>query len=270
MSRNFREHKPISSLLDFLKAIERMRSFVPMTERRGDDDSVWFRGQHNIDWPLTPKLFRPEFDGANEAEIRDLFQSRAIQLLHGRQPTDKWEWYFLMQHHGAPTRLLDWTENPLVALYFAVKNHHTKNDAVVWLLAPFWLNFQNSYLKRQGIAGPILPTWREADKYLFDLETAFSGDSVRMKFPAAIEAPHVDLRLHAQASRFVVFGKERDLSRTFEIQPKYFGLGRIRIPYANVKSIENSLANLGIHAASIFPDVEGLGEFTCDQWRNRS
>jgi hypothetical protein len=234
--RNFREHAPVSSAIDFLKAIDEVRLFAGRDVCRGSDQAIWFRGQNNIDWPLTPKFYRPEFSTADEPETRELFQSRAIQLLRGREPKDEWEWYFLMQHHGAPTRLLDWTGNPLIALYFAVRNHSGQADAVVWILAPYWLNEQNSFLKRRGVWGPILPSWSEARDYLIDLEVAFGGSGIRRKLPAAIEAPHVDARLHAQASRFVVFGKDRDLARMFDIQPKYFGLARIPISFQSTKS----------------------------------
>jgi hypothetical protein len=69
---------------------------------------------------LQPKLYRNDFDTKkileHEQDIRVEFRRRGAQLITERQPIDKWEWYFLMQHHRASTRLLDWSDAALVAL----------------------------------------------------------------------------------------------------------------------------------------------------------
>jgi hypothetical protein len=68
----------------------------------------WFRGQANAEWGLVPKFYRTKpIDLRTELEIREEFITHAPALCDIK-PANEWEWYFLMQHYGAPTRLLDW------------------------------------------------------------------------------------------------------------------------------------------------------------------
>ena len=95
---------------------------------------LWFRAEdaEYRNTHLMPGIYRPPKDGrrrtveyllALEGELCDQFERCATQLLDVTPGEDwEWEWYFLMQHHGVPTRLLDWSDGALIALHFAVRD----------------------------------------------------------------------------------------------------------------------------------------------------
>jgi hypothetical protein len=261
---------PVANVSGFLSLVSDLRSDWPQNndaKSRGDERSLWFRGQHEASWGLSPKLHRPAFRKADENEIRHEFQSRGLQLVQGRIPTTQYEWYFLMQHYEVPTRLLDWTDNPLMSLFFAIYEKNSGSDAAVWVADPWWLNAANKALKKKEIEGPLLSDWEEAGLYLPDLEQAFAGKEVKMKFPAAIDPPHVDRRLAVQGSHFMIFGTKRDLADMEELtRSNKARLAKMTISGQAVSTIEAELENLGINVATVFPDLVALGKYLKHRW----
>ncbi len=98
----------------FLKSVRRLKSTTAHLHL--------YRGQPS-DHPLLPKLFRPPNKPTNilpiEKELLSRFKNDCPYLLPSR-PDNDWDWLSLGQHFGLPTRLLDWTSNPLNALFFAL------------------------------------------------------------------------------------------------------------------------------------------------------
>lgn len=238
----------------------------------GEEKALWFRGQTDLSLGLIPKFWRPEYDQANEAEMRLEFMSVGFPLTDRADNGDDWYWYFLMQHYGCPTRLLDWTTNPLVALYFAVR-HPKAQDAVVWVIDPWRWN--RAHVK--DLYGPAIPGWKETKPYLLELEDAFDDQmgekEARRKWPMAIEPPHIDRRIAAQGSKFLMFGKERDMLNSPAInnkqrkRRKHAIVDRIIVPRTSAEPMLSELNNLGINQGSLFPDLEGLGEYIAWEWK---
>jgi hypothetical protein len=210
------------SLESYLRAISTIRAqWADPTDEidsRGDQTGVWYRGQADSTWGLTPSRWRKEYKDANESEMRLEFESVGRQLVSPDHTRDKWAWYFLMAHYGAPTRLLDWTVNPLVALYFAVSSASPKTDAAVWIIDPWQWNKAHI----PDLYGPALPGWKETEPYLWGLEEALDTDNrdTGRKWPIALEPPHIDKRITAQEGRFLLFGNAKDMIASTKITNK--------------------------------------------------
>ncbi|WP_375581315.1 FRG domain-containing protein [Marivirga tractuosa] len=100
------------------------------------DETDIFRGQPDVNYNLIPSIGRIPFKNPEkilvqfEKEIFNGFKRKA-PLFIDKIPKNEYEWLILAQHYGLPTRLLDWTYNPLVALYFAIENEN-KTDACIY------------------------------------------------------------------------------------------------------------------------------------------
>ena len=214
------------------------------------DIDMWWRGQAQVEWELTPSLHHKGL-ARYEANMAIRFQNyAAVRHQDVPETTDRVRWLFLMQHYGLPSRLLDWTNAPLTALFFAVREKkHYDRDGVLWGLVAAKLNkFQ---LNNEVIVGFSSPAIRKLFDDVYVADAAASNDERIV----AVASPHFDLRQMAQASEFTIHGSGRPLEQLDNAKEFLF---RIVIPKSSKKAFAQTLDLLHIHEASLFPDLEHL------------
>lgn len=248
--------KPVTSLSGYVAAVEKT---VDLLAPHRDFDP-WFRGQSDISWPLTPGLYRAENKKfLDEDDFRHDFRRRAWPYLprSAHEPANDWEWYFLMQHHGLPTRLLDWSESALVALYFAVSGPHRPQNPVVWVLDPWALN---RVVARKGDV--VLDA--EDTKARSYLRPPFS-DKVLPPYPIALESPLKSARIAAQRGTFTLHGKNaKGIDRYPAI---YRRITKIAIARSKVPLLREQLRVAGITETTVFPELPALCQELLEYWR---
>lgn len=249
----------ISNIGDFLRQIADIKE----AWFRDEGLSPWYRGQTRAAWGLLPSLYRgATYDEIREERIEDEIREEFIvraPVFSDFKPAgdDDWEWYFLMQHYGAPTRLLDWTQGALLALYFAVKNNPGHFDSAVWALDPYSLNERAIHIYE--VIPPSAQGVSKRDKRRLRkwLPTRFTRSLIPRK-PVAVFPTHIAPRISTQRSCFTVHGRDfRGLERLENARPPL--LRRLVIPSFNVRAIKRELIEGGIDEATIFPDLDGLG-----------
>lgn len=123
---------------DKSREIRSISDLVSLKAEIGFD--CWFRGQPNAAFDLNPGVFRSLDFERSERQMLDEFKHSALSR-SDVHPEDYWDWLVLAQHHGLPTRLLDWSEDPLQALFFAVSGVSSADvDAKLFVLKPKDLN----------------------------------------------------------------------------------------------------------------------------------
>jgi FRG domain len=245
----------VQGLQDDWSDLEAMQT--ERSEHHGRLAHVWFRGHANKDWELNPKIFRTN----NEIEVEDEEELYAEFIRRGCSVapslSDGWHSYFVMQHHGVPTRLLDWTDSALVALYFALKN--CEADAAVWAVNPLWLNGRtiNSYSLVDPSVDPVAATFR-----VDALRTTLEGtkDEALPLLSIAVRPPWVSMRMFAQRSLFTLHGSRNIPIETYPFVRRTSPLCRIVIPLTEREDVMVGLRACGVTETTIFPDLDGLAK----------
>lgn len=229
----------------------------------------WYRGCGDCAYKLQPTLYRhPTISTIArlleiENQIMSRFRQRSVPY-HNRPLTDEWENLFLMQHFGVPTRLLDWTENPFVALYFALSSAKTKYDgtiveclgpAAVWILDPYQWN--RKALAHITFKGGILST---TESIVNGYKPSITDMDLMNSDPVAIYGTHNSPRIVAQRGAFTVFGKNTRPMEQIFTSGRYpaESLRKLVVPATSVLPLLSSLFNIGMTESTVFPDLEGL------------
>ncbi|GET35243.1 hypothetical protein PbJCM13498_41060 [Prolixibacter bellariivorans] len=217
--------------------VSSLGQFVDFVTNLSSSGKIIFRGQIN-DKPLIPVVGRNkerENFFNNEEKIFETFKREAIPYIKFSVNND-WQWLAIAQHNGVPTRLLDWTLNPLVALWFAVK-YSDKNPEyrIVWA---FYYDEYDDRIDTKKVGTP------------FSIEKTF------VYFPE-----HIFPYIQAQSGLFTVHHRlndTKDFVPLNKIHSSDLLLRKIKIPNKMVPTIRYQLDRTGINSATLFPGLSGI------------
>jgi hypothetical protein len=217
-----------------------------------------------------------------ENDLYEDFQRCAVQLSNEKKEDEDWDWdsYFLMQHHGGPTRLLDWSDGALMALHFAVRNkRNDSEDARVYVLEPYRLVERIEALPDIEV---LKQNWKpyvekhpsyelSEDGWEYSYLPADEDDLAELYViapPLVLNFPHITRRVAAQRSRFIVLGTDPDWLAA-EFRRADSCIKEIVVDSGSRHKIRQELRDCGITESVIYPDLDGLGREMKQLWEDR-
>ena len=248
----------VNDFNDLCSIIEKINeSTIPcLSKRMITKPTLWYRGQANSEWDIIPSVLRND----NKKSEQVLFHS----FYHGATPfasnkiskTSYNYWITTMQHYGLPTRLLDWTYSPLVALFFALNDYdNTYKDfnASITIIIPELLN------EKQKFDPYVYPI--DSDSAIKLLAPAFNKSIPISNRVLACFSTSNDLRMYTQRAAFTIHDSTKPLFEIYDDNYAY----TIIIPNNRKDYFRKQLSFLGVKEEFLFPDLTHVAKHAIDR-----
>ena len=218
--------------MDYITSVKEL---LDLSEKLPSDDWVggWFyRGQADVTWELIPKAYREpyskDFDFKYNMWIKQAIRFQELNF------ENEFECMAIAQHHGFPTKLLDWSSNILVAAFFACSDQLSE-DARLTAFFPTWY-----------VTNPEIKEFKDYDDVV------------------AYQPPPIADRIRAQLGNFTYHPTDDSIIENSIFPPtKQDTLHEWVIPAKSKATILKSLDRLGVNFKNIYPDIDGLSKHFC-------
>jgi FRG domain len=232
----------------------------PRTGRRRDTGV--YRGDQDASWPLLTSLDKLGRAGAphGKADLEEHILRNFIRYSRpyfSQPPVNDWEILVAAQHHGLPTRLLDWTYSPLVAAHFATVEGDSGADRVVWRLD--WKSVHRRFeLPELALLIEDLAGMLGGDRPLTPW-TLFGRPAKAKPFACMLEPPSLSPRIVVQSATFTLCS---DKNQSFDRFLEQHGLGsaltKLIIPAKETARFRDQLDLVSVDERRLFPDLDGV------------
>ena len=262
MPHRFRDRRvtSVAELLRFIREDHKALLAELPEQHRKRFLGVWYRGLPSARLNLLPTLHRDKISVTDEVHLMNRFKQNAHEFLDER-PQGEWEWMLLARHHGLPSRLLDWTENPLVGLFFASNGYnsdYSNSNGALWCLSPPHLN---EVASNGTIRSDVLPMFLDEDElspedeFLTVYKTSLVSKAISEEPtpPAAAISIRTTKRIQAQLGVFTIH--HADMKPLEEWSGGTY-LWKYIVHRADKASIRKELRRAGVTALTLFPDLD--------------
>lgn len=270
------KNKARQAFTSFLKRVDKIRDEFS----RENHEPIWYRGQSSRSHGVLPSLFRKNVlktlsvknlgnKAGREKVVRlenDLFFDFQARMGENRTSIPSaWDLLFLMRHYGIPTRVLDWSENFGVAVYFATQG--ATRGARIWLLHPYAMNeMSTSWGRRDTILAKYLsaPRFNQTEHDYDDILGYGKINTLEYELPVAICPSYSNHRMQSQSGTFTVHGTLW--------KPMNSMLGKNVLQYVDMdktmlQGARLFLRDAGLSERVLFPGLDGLSREMLEKYK---
>lgn len=252
----------IKNLTDILEEISAHEEVNVIFNELNTHYGLLYRGVSNVDYELLPGALRKntdkeavyKFGEKNSRAIALHFKKHASYILGNNIIDNNLNLLTYAQHFGVPTKLLDFTSNPLISIFFACADDSNKNnDGAIYILNT--KSYHHFSLKKD----PEMYK-KSNDVIAKKMVDELFDKKLSTEIPYWYIPQYIDKRMAAQSSVFFIWGKDhRDLSKIVNPNPDI--LNKIIIPKEVKERVLIDLFKVGMNHSVVYPDLDGLGKF---------